>query len=207
MKRFIISSLLILMSGILVYISADEKLPKRTDEEIQTLFTEFESNAELVDGKWVFKKVIQQDGSATELFDRSIEAIAQLFKDIKDPIQDKDREAGKVVAKIDMPDIWYRTGTFSEICYVPQYILTIETKDNRYRLKLLVNQLTRKNFNSGAIKQFSVRIEECYPYNKEVKTKDQNKSFQGLWFTYINAQLILTEIENLMKSAAKDDEW
>lgn len=67
MKRFITSSLLILMSGILVYISADEKLPKRTDEEIQTLFTEFESNTELVDGKWVFKKPLTWSEGKFEL--------------------------------------------------------------------------------------------------------------------------------------------
>lgn len=192
--------------GLFSYACAGEKLPKRTEEEMMHMFSEMKENVELINGKWQFSKVVEQEGSAQVLYDQAIEAIAQVFRDIKAPIQEKDRDAGRVVVKMETETVWNRTGMFTEISYVPQYILTIDTKDNRYRMRLLVNGLVRKDFNSGAIVSKDISIEDCYPYNSEVKKKDWNKSFQGLFYTYTTAQNILKGIESLMNTPS-DDNW
>lgn len=205
MKRFVFYLLCIVFAASAF---ADPRIPKWTDEQIDSMFVNIEKNVTLVNGTWEISKIYSLDGEPTAIYDKAVEAFSKVFDDIRFPIQDKNREACRIVAKNIVEAPWYRTGAFTEIKWDYSYLITVEAREGRYKIKLYLNSIEQYNFNSGATKITSLKPVDFYPYNLNCKKKDHAKNFLALQLAYEAANKIMDTLSSYMaESPSSDDEW
>lgn len=205
MKKTILGLLFLLTIN---YTHAQKNKDKYSESAIMLEFQEMKSNFTESSDEWVFSRIIYLEGMNKDgIYTKSLEILSKAYKDSKEVIQTKDKEAGIIVGKglfaSDIRTISSFTITRNQ-CY---HIIKIETKDNRCRATITINTIL---VDSGAdlrrpFDGVEYKISNFYPYWKDCKPKHRKSSFDNLKFVYEESINTLDYIESELKKV--DDEW
>lgn len=171
-------------------------------------FEEMKSNFSENKDEWVFSRIVNLEGTTKDdIYTKSLEILAKAYKDSKEVIQMKDKDAGIIIGKglfeSDIRTISNFTITRNQ-CY---HIIKIETKDDRCRISITINTILvdsgsdlRRPFNGT-----EYNISNFYPYWENCKPKQRKSSFENLKFVYDKSLSTLDYIEKELKKT--DDQW
>ncbi|MEG1007238.1 MAG: DUF4468 domain-containing protein [Bacteroides sp.] len=173
-------------------------------EEMKKSFTETE-------GDWVFSKIIPVDKvSKDDIYNRAIETFSKIYRDSKDVIQSKDKDAGIIIGK-GFVDSSIRTINWASICRNRcWHLIKVEARDGRYKITVTVSSVwnetgsdLRHPFNGN-----EYRLSDFYPYWKDCKPKNRITSFDNLKFVYECSMDVMSSIENgINKNITSSDDW
>lgn len=200
--------LLVLLLSLISLPAISQKVDKKT-EEILAEFEEMKKNFSESENEWVFTRIISVDSiSKDDLYTKCLELLAEFYKDSKDVIQNKDKEAGVIVGKglfiSDYRNINWATIARSQ-CY---HIMKINVKDGRCRISITINSIMLdqgsdlRNSTGGT----EHSLKEFYPYWEKCKPKHRRHSFDNLKFVYDEALAALNYFESKLKTYAPDDD-
>ena len=203
--------ILLLIMTISIFGSVYAQKSKKEERNVISEFEEMKKNFTESNGEWVFSKVIPANKiSKDEIYNKALEALSKIYKDSKDVIQNKDKDAGIIIGK-GFTDSDIRTINWASICRNRcWHLIKIEVKEGRYRVTITVSSLwnetgadLRHSFNG---KEY--QLTNFYPYWKDCKPKHRITSFDNLKFVYESSMAIIDNIENeINKNMIPNDEW
>lgn len=197
----------------LLCISFSEQLfAQNKTDDIALEFAEMKKQFIESDDSWTFTRVVEIDNKTKdEIFVKALEVLSSLYKDSKEVVQVKDKDAGLITGK-GFSDSPFRTINWATIgrnrCW---HFIKIEVKEAKFRVTITVNSLwveqgadLRHPFNGDEHK-----LSEFYPYWKDCKTKHQQVSFNNLKFAYSSVLGIMNAVEKGITDGfkASDDSW
>lgn len=203
--------ILLLIMTISIFGSVYAQKSKKEERNVISEFEEMKKNFTESNGEWVFSKVIPANKiSKDEIYNKALEALSKIYKDSKDVIQNKDKDAGIIIGK-GFTDSDIRTINWASICRNRcWHLIKIEAKEGRYRVTITVSSLwnetgadLRHSFNGT-----EYQLTNFYPYWKDCKPKHRITSFDNLKFVYESSMAIIDNIENeINKNMIPNDEW
>lgn len=192
-------------------VSAQKKINEDSYLRINSEFEEMKKNFTESENEWTFQKIVKVDNKTKEdIYQKSLEILAGIYKDSKQVIQNKDKEAGIIIAK-GFIDSEVRTINWATICRNRcWHLVKIEVKDNRYRLTITVNGVWNETGSDlrHPFDGIEYKFKNFYPYWSECKPKLREVSFDNLRFVYNSSLLILTNLEkDINQKLDEDNDW
>lgn len=201
------------MTSIMLLGSIYAQSSKKEDKNRNVLseFEEMKKNFSESESEWVFSKIVTAENKSKEdIYNKALEVLADIYKDSKDVIQNKDKEAGLIVGK-GFIDSDIRTINWASICRNRcWHLIKIEIKEGKYRISITVNSVWNE---TGAdlrhpFKGTEYKLSNFYPYWKDCKPKHRITSFDNLKFVYDSSMGIIRNLEEeINKKLASNDNW
>lgn len=140
-------------------------------EKFDTVNPIYQDLLPLVDGLITYTEVVQVDGvGKNELFLRANEWVVKTFNSAKDVIQLTDKESGKLICKT-ITGATVGKGWNKVVLYPIFYLITIETRDNRYKITAS-NFIHEYSITLGSVKSEGENPLETYFLLKEPTQKE-----------------------------------
>lgn len=209
MKRYL---LLLLFAALCIGVNAQKRDDKAISSEIQAEFERMKADFTENDNEWVFVKVFDAENqSKDDIFTKALEVLVSLYKDAKEVIQIKDKEAGLIVGK-GFSDSDVRTINWATICRNRcWHIIKIEIKDNKFRITVTVSGVEREQ-DADLRHPFDgteYTLRSFYPYWTGCKTKFKQISFDNLRYVYTSSLDLIKAVEDGVKKGIENssNEW
>jgi hypothetical protein len=183
-----------------------QKYEKLSDEQIDSLFVEMKKDFKETDTGWEFQKIIEVKADKNDIYNRIVDALANIYNDSKDVIQEKNKEDGIIIAKGFTDSKWREVNWATVVRNRCWHIIKIEIKDGKYRITLKVNGVEYEN---GTNLKFGKEypLTGMWPYWSECKKKHRWHSFNNLRFVYDSSISVMKEIEDYVKKESSNDDW
>lgn len=207
MRKFVF----ILIFTIPFIVFAQKKSKEDIALKIKSEFEEMKKNFTESEDEWIFQKVVEvSNKSKDDIYQKSLEVLANIYKDSKEVIQNKDKEAGVIVGK-GIVDSDFRTINWTTVCRNRcWHLVKIDIKDNKYRITLTVNSVF---YEAGSDLRHpfdgtEYGLHKFYPYFTNCKPKLRNVSFDSLRFVYNSSLYILNSLEKeINQKLEESNDW
>lgn len=165
---------------------------------LKQYYTETETGIE-------FSRVIQAPDytDKDELFNKCMELMATAYKDAKEVIQNKDKEAGLIFGRgLFMEDIY--SNLAGKLGYREcKHTIKVEVRDKRFKVTINVEGV------HIALQYLDTTypIKSFYPFWKDCPLKKVDDSFNSVYFVYKDAISVLNHFEEGITKKQDNDDW
>lgn len=197
---------ILFLLAMLPMLSFAQQYEKLSDEQIISLFEEMKKDFKETDNGWEFQEIVEIEKSKNDIYNKIVDALANIYNDSKDVIQEKNKEDGIIIAKGFSDSEWRKFNWAVMVRNRCWHVIRIEIKDNKYRITVKVNGVEYENGTSLSFgKEYP--LTGCYPYWEDCKKKQRANSFNNLRYVYDSTKSVMKEIEEYVKTGTNNDNW